>query len=259
VTEPVGAVVAVVAHPDDESLIAGGTLALAAAAGAETGVVSLTRGEHGPTSDPALATETTLGAVRERELRTAGRLLGASWTSCLDWPDGDLEWIDQDRAADEVAALLEPAAPSAVLTFGEDGLYGHGDHVAARAVAHLAAARVGSGHVCVYEAAWPAGLVRALMEAAREEGLPAGLWGLDPDAFGSADAAPTLVVDVRPVLMRKLAALRAHRTQVGDDHVLTALPDALAERFLHSEPWRLATDGGREGCSLSRVLGVGDG
>ena len=257
-TEPVGAVVAVVAHPDDESLIAGGTLALAAAAGAETGVVSLTRGERGPTSDPALATEATLGAVREQELRAAGELLGASWTSCLEWPDGELAWIDQDAAADEVAGVLDAAPPSAVLTFGEDGLYGHSDHAAARAVAHLAVERLGADRVCVYEAAWPAGLVPALIEAATEQGLPTGLWGLAPDAFGSPDAAPTLVVDVRAVLTRKLGALRAHRTQIGDDHLLTALPDALAERFLHSEPWRLTSNRPQGGCILSRLLGAGD-
>ncbi|MBA3306600.1 MAG: PIG-L family deacetylase, partial [Thermoleophilaceae bacterium] len=86
-------VVAVVAHPDDESLIAGGTLASAADAGTPTGAVSLTRGELGPIADPRLATRATLGDVREAELEAAAAVLGLSWTACLDLPDGELPWV----------------------------------------------------------------------------------------------------------------------------------------------------------------------
>jgi len=241
----VAAVVAVVAHPDDESLIAGGTLALAAAAGARTGVVSLTRGELGPIADPALATGETLGASRERELRAAGSILGVSSTTCLRWPDGELPWIDHDRAADEVAAALEPGLPTAILTFGDDGLYGHPDHAAAGMIASLAAGRAeaSSGEeVTVYEAAWLADVVPALVDAVREQGLPADLWGVDPRAFGSDDVRATLVVNVRGVLGRKLAALRAHRTQIGGHHLLASLPDEIADRFLHEERWRLTSE-----------------
>lgn len=230
-----GALVAVVAHPDDESLIAGGTLALAAAAGAATGVLSLTRGEQGPISDDALATRAQLGQVREAELQTAARALGVGWAACLHHPDGELPWVDHDAAAAKLAALLAPNTPAVVLTFGEDGLYWHPDHVAAREIALLAVRRLGAP-VDVYEAAWPSGMVASLVAAAAARGLPVGLWGLDPEAFGS-DRAPTVEIDVRPALVRKLAALRAHRTQIGADHLLAALPDDLAERFLAREPW----------------------
>jgi LmbE family N-acetylglucosaminyl deacetylase len=230
-----GGVVAVVAHPDDESLIAGGTLALAAQAGATTGVVSLTRGEHGPISDGAPATRERLGDVREAELAAAAQVLGAGWSACLRHPDGELPWVDRDAAADALAALLEPHAPAAVLTFGEDGLYGHPDHAAARDIALEALARLGGG-VDVYEAAWPYGVVTALAAAAAQRGLPVGLWGLEPEDFG-CDRPATLVVDVRPVLERKLAALRAHRTQMGPEHLLGALPADLAAQFLAHEPW----------------------
>jgi len=257
------AVVAVVAHPDDESLIGGGTLVLAAAAGARTGVVSLTRGERGPIADPSLATPATLGAVRERELRAAGEILGTSWTACLRWPDGELPWIEHDAAADEVVAALGRNAPTAILTFGGDGLYGHPDHVAASTIAHLAAERrerSGPQAVWVYEAAWPADLVPALVSAAIEQGLRADLWGLDPRAFGSAESQPTLVVDVRPVLARKLGAVRAHGTQIGPDHLLATLPADVAERFLHEEPWRLASRPARGGDVLAELLsGAGVG
>lgn len=242
-------IVAVVAHPDDESLIAGGTLALAAAAGAEIGVVSLTRGEHGPLAGAQLREGESLGALRERELHAAADELGARWTACLRHPDGGLDWSDQPAVARELAELLAARRPSALLTFGEDGLYWHPDHVAARAIAGRTVELLeekGAGPVWLYEAAWPPGLVPDLVAAALDRGLPRDLWGLAPEAFGSPETGPTVVVDVRPVLDRKLAALRAHSSQLGPDHLLAALPDDLAERFLGEERWRVAlpTSGG---------------
>jgi LmbE family N-acetylglucosaminyl deacetylase len=225
--------VAVVAHPDDESLIAGGTLALAARAGAATGVVSLTRGEAGPRPDGVPRTE--LGEVRERELERAAQELGVDWTACLGHPDGELPWADHHGIADELATLLAPHAPSVILTFGPDGLYWHHDHVAAREIALLAVPHL-PGPVHVYEAAWPPGMMASLVAAVAERGLPVGLWDLEPEDFGS-ERTPSLAVDVRSVLAQKLAALRAHRSQIGAEHLLAALPTDIAERFLAFEPW----------------------
>ena len=230
-----GGVIAVVAHPDDESLIAGGTLALAARAGSPTGIVSLTRGEEGPISDPALADRASLGAVREVELAAAGRALGVDWTCCLTHPDGELPWVDHDAAARELAAILSRHAPAVVLTFGDDGLYGHPDHVATREIV-IAALALLPEPVERHEAAWSPALMPALVAAARERALPSDLWGLDPEAFGS-EQTPTLEVDIAEVLPRKLAALRAHRTQLGPDHAVTGLPDDLAARFFAVEAW----------------------
>ncbi|HEU0316280.1 MAG TPA: PIG-L deacetylase family protein [Solirubrobacteraceae bacterium] len=241
-------VVAIVAHPDDESLIAGGALALAADAGAQTGVISLTRGEHGPISEARLATRANLAAVREAELRDAGEILGLGWSTCLRLPDGELPWCDHEAVAGELAGLLGRHGASAVLTFGDDGLYGHPDHIATRVMAGMAIAKVaarGDGRVALYEAAWDSDLMPALSAAAAARGLPADLWGLEPEAFGSPGAAPTLVLDVRGVVGRKLAAVRAHRTQVGDGHLLGTLPPDLAARFLGAEPWRLVLAGDR--------------
>lgn len=237
------AVVAVVAHPDDESLIAGGTLALAARAGASTGVVSLTRGEQGPVSDQALVAQATLGDVRERELAAAAAELDLDWSACLRLPDGELAWSDHAAAADELATVLAPHAPSALLSFAADGLYGHPDHVAAAEIAMLASERL-AAPADLYRAAWPPDLATALVAAARERGLATDLWGLEPEAFGWGDVTPTLIVDVRSVLDAKLAALRAHRSQIGAGHVLAALPDDLAERFLGAEPWAGPAGGG---------------
>lgn len=227
-----GGLVAVVAHPDDESLIAGGTLALAARAGVPTGVVSLTRGELGPAEgvdDPR-----TLARVREEELRRAAGELGVSRSRCLREPDGELSW--SDSAGPELAAVLEDWRPDAILTFGADGLYEHPDHVATSRIARGTALEIGAA---VYEAAWDVAVVPALVAAAQARGLPADLWGIDAEAFGVPDPKPSVVVDVSDVLDRKLAAIRAHRSQLAPDHLLARLPDDLALEFLSSEPWRL--------------------
>lgn len=230
-----GSLVAVVAHPDDESLIAGGTLALAAAAGTTTGVVSLTRGEHGPIPAGAAYGPEQLGEIREAELRAAARELGAAWSVCLRHPDKLLPWVDHAAIAEELAGLLERCAPAALLTFGPDGLDWHPDHIAVMEIVSLAARQLGAS-LQIYEAAWPQDLMVRLVEAAAARGLPVGLWGADPRGFGS-ERAPTVEIDVRPVLDRKLAALRAHRTQIDAEHLFAALPEDLAERFLGVEPW----------------------
>ncbi len=240
-----GGVVAVVAHPDDESLIAGGTLALAATGGLPTGAFALTRGELGPIADAALATEETLGAVRERELHAAAAALGLTWSACLQEPDGELEWADEERVAAALAERLAADPPAVVLTFGADGLYDHPDHVAAGRIATLAVARLGGG--IVLQAAWPPDLITRLVAAAHGRELPTDLWGIPPEAFGSEGPPPAVVVDGTPVLTRKLAAIRAHRTQLAADHLLHALPDDLAREFLAHEPWRLADQPGRRG------------
>jgi LmbE family N-acetylglucosaminyl deacetylase len=244
------AVVAVVAHPDDESLIAGGTLALAARAGMRTGVVSLTRGENGPISDPARYSAERLAELRGAELDRAAQELGLDWARCLSYPDGELPWVDHAAVAAELAALLAGRVPNVVLTFGEDGLYGHPDHIATAEIVARALHQL-DGSVERYEAAWPAGLVAELASAAAERGLPHALWGVEPEAFGS-DRAPSVAIDVRTVLTQKLAALRAHCTQLGPDHLLTALPLDLAERFLGAEPWA-----GPRGGRLEELLASG--
>jgi LmbE family N-acetylglucosaminyl deacetylase len=120
----------VFAHPDDECFCAGGTLARYAAAGAETMVVSATRGEAGQIRDPHSATRRTLGQVRAGELAQACRWLGVQHAVCLDYGDGTLKDVDQWVLTREVAQIIRTFRPDVVLTFGADGAYGHPDHIA---------------------------------------------------------------------------------------------------------------------------------
>jgi LmbE family N-acetylglucosaminyl deacetylase len=121
-------VLGIFAHPDDETICAGGTFAKYASAGADVRVVSLTRGGAGQIRDAGVATRATLRAVREQELAAAGRELGLTRTRCLDHPDGGLSAVD--GLVDLASELLAESDPDVVVTFGPDGFSGHPDHMA---------------------------------------------------------------------------------------------------------------------------------
>jgi len=122
---------AVLAHPDDESAGMGGTLARCAAEGIETTVVCATRGErgwNGPEGEfPGLQ---ALGATREAELRRAADILGVARLEFLDYIDGDLDQADPLEASGRIAHLIRRIRPQVVVTFPPDGVYGHPDHIA---------------------------------------------------------------------------------------------------------------------------------
>ena len=87
-------VLAVFAHPDDEALACGGTLARLAAAGARVVIVCASRGELGSVSDPALVSGGDVGSARVGELAASARVLGAAEVVQLAHPDGTLRWAD---------------------------------------------------------------------------------------------------------------------------------------------------------------------
>jgi LmbE family N-acetylglucosaminyl deacetylase len=118
------------AHPDDETLCAGGTLAKYANAGSDVRVVSLTKGGAGQIRDASTATRPTLTSVREKELEAAGIELGLTETRCLDYLDGGLSDIDSRILVRVVSDLLSEIDPDVVITFGPDGFSGHADHIA---------------------------------------------------------------------------------------------------------------------------------
>jgi LmbE family N-acetylglucosaminyl deacetylase len=230
-----GGVLAVFAHPDDESLLAGGVLAGCAAAGLRVAIVSMTRGERGPTE--ASGVGRPLGEIRVAELRAAARALGASAAECLDYPDGELPDVDEEEASQALATVLERERPKAVLSFSEDGLYWHPDHLAVSRYLIAAVELLGedAAPMWVYGATWPEGHAGRLVSLARARGLAADLWGIAPEAFGAPADSITTTLDVRPFLPAKLAALHCYASQIGQSHLLSVLPDDLAEQFLGRE------------------------
>jgi N-acetyl-1-D-myo-inositol-2-amino-2-deoxy-alpha-D-glucopyranoside deacetylase len=229
-----GGLLVITSHPDDEVLIAGGTLAACADVGVETGVLCLTRGEQGPISARWLATRSSLASVRVEELKASCAELGVRWLRCYRRQDGSLRWSNASAIVRQIADILERRRPAAVITFGEDGLYYHPDHIATFEFTRRAVQRVDSPPI-LYRAVWPRALMPDLVSALRARGLPNDLWSLKPEHFGVEPDGNTMRIDVRRFVHRKLRALRCHRTQLGANHAFTALPPDLAEQFLGVE------------------------
>ena len=119
------------AHPDDETLGVGSTLAKYAHEGVETFLLTATRGERGwhdvPPEDPGLA---GMGRIREQELRAAARILGLKEVCFLGYVDGELDQVPPAEIIPRIVCHVRRVRPQVVITFAPDGTYGHPDHIA---------------------------------------------------------------------------------------------------------------------------------
>jgi N-acetylglucosamine malate deacetylase 2 len=241
-------ILAVFAHPDDESLSCGGTLARVADGGGRVVLMCASRGDRGSMSGGPKPAATDLGGIRARELRSAARALGISDLVILAHPDGSLRWAEVSLFHAELMLALRRYRPDAVVTFGSDGLYWHGDHIGVHERTFTAVQSLGAAAPPLYYVTMPRGAMKAIVEAAQAKGaahLDSALWGINPDAFGIAADAPSFSVDVRPWISRKLAALRCHQTQMGSHNPLGWIDDADACRWLGDEHFS-CPDGGAE-------------
>src|SRR5262245_20674476 len=231
---------AVFAHPDDESLACGGLLARCAHAGAHVSLLCVTHGECGEGK--------RLAGVRAQELRDASGVLGVVNLELLDYDDGMLPWVDAQRLESDIRAAIERYRPEIVITFDEDGLYWHPDHIAVHERTQAAVAAMGDEGPALYYVTMPPGHMRAIVLEAEQtvarQGTavrpPRRILGIaDPDAFGAHAAAPTLIVRAGDFANRKLAAIRCHRSQLVDD-ALTLVEERDAARLLGVEHYRRA-------------------
>ena len=247
-------IVVVLAHPDDEALACGGTLARAVDAGARVILVCASRGEAGSVSDPALASGGDLASARARELTASACRLGATEVVQLAHPDGCLRWTD--GLDEDISAVLERCSPDAVITFDSDGLYWHGDHIGVHERVTRVVTTLGTGAPALYYVSLPTGAMRGVADAHVRGGAAdgSGLWGISPDAFGIAAPTPSFRVEVRRWMDRKLAAIRCHRTQFGSRGPFAKLDEHEAGRWLGWEHFRRA-DIGRDQLPVLEGLG----
>jgi len=240
---------AIFAHPDDESLTCGGTIARLTDAGARVVLVCASRGERGPVSDPALVADGDLGRVRVDELCDAAAVLGVHDVVVLAHPDGNLRWAHVDEFHTEIISLVGRHSPSAVITFAEDGLYWHLDHVGVHERTYTALLSFGDEAPPLYYVTMPKGIMRGVAVAAHERGgapPDSSFWGIEPDAFGIGAEPPGFAIDVRPWVPRKLAALRCHRTQMGGRNPIAWIDETQARECLGVEYFRRAPIPGRD-------------
>jgi LmbE family N-acetylglucosaminyl deacetylase len=238
-------VLAVFAHPDDESLACGGTLARLSDAGATVVLICASRGEKGTVSDPGLVPDGDLGRVRTNELRAAADVLGIAEVIILDHPDGALRWRNHHYLHIHIVMAVRRWRPEVVITFAEDGLYWHLDHIGVHERTYDAVKSLGREEPPLYYVTMPQGIMREVAESALARGWAPpdpSFWGIVPDAFGAGATPPTLTVDVRDWVPRKLAALRCHRSQLGPTNPFARIDAAEARRWLGVEHFRRDPD-----------------
>lgn len=218
----------VTAHPDDEALGVGFTLAKYAAEGVQINLLVATRGERGwsgaPEENPG---PEALGKTRENELLNAARILGVSEVNFLDYMDGDLSQVDVLEATGKIVTHLRRVRPQVVITFDPTGAYGHPDHIAVSQFtlgAVVAAADAGyrdaEGRLPhrvskVYFMIDTEPLVN-LYTAVTGEQIKYQVGGEIRRHFGWPVWAATARIDARAYWENGLAAIACHRTQVEE-------------------------------------------
>ena len=244
--------VVIFAHPDDESFGFGGLLSAFSDAGFETTYVVGTMGEAGEILVPGLATRENLGEVRRQELEAALKILGVNDLRYLGFRDSGMAgtpenddpraFINQDIDAvtEAVADIILEKRPTVVITYGPDGIYGHPDHIMAHKVGQAAVLMAG-------DRGWQTPVLY-FSSASRERikrlaALPGGPFTNTPpetlEQFGTPADQITTWMDTTAYRDRKMAALRAHRTQVGDDGPFANLSAEDRQLWLSVETARL--------------------
>jgi N-acetyl-1-D-myo-inositol-2-amino-2-deoxy-alpha-D-glucopyranoside deacetylase len=262
------------AHPDDESISSGATMAYYAAAGAAVTLLTCTLGEEGEVLVPELAQLAAseadqLGGLRIGELAQAMRELGVVDHRYLGGPGRfrDSGMMDTPankhprafwRAASEpavfdaaVAAAVEvirEVRPQVMVTYDDAGDYGHPDHIMAHRVATAAADAAadpgyGDGEpwqvAKFYWTAMPKSLLRKGIEALKDAPVNFGVADADDLPFGVDDELVTTEIDGTGYGEAKMKALAAHRTQISVDGVFFALSNMLGREILATEHYRL--------------------
>jgi LmbE family N-acetylglucosaminyl deacetylase len=216
---------AVLAHPDDESLGFGGTLAKYAAEGIETFVVTATRGEAGRFGSIGKGHDPEeVGRVREAELRGAAEVLGVREVTVLGFPDSAVDQVPYATAIGAMVAQIRRIRPDVVVTFGPEGAYGHPDHIAVSQFATAAVLCAADAEFRVHDTAphrvakfyylaWRGDKWAAYQAAFRK--LTSTVDGVERQAIPWADWAVTTAIDTTKVWRTVWDAVCRHQTQIS--------------------------------------------
>ena len=241
------------AHPDDETINNGVTMAKYAASGAQVTLVTCTRGEEGEVLVTELANlasdkDDKLGEHREVELKDAMAQLGINDFRFLGAPNkkwrdsgmmgttqndrGDVFWqADLDEASHELVKIILETKPQVLITYDEFGGYGHPDHIKAHRVAMRAAelaAEQGWQISKIYWNTMPRSVIQMGIEKMKEVGSDFfGAQSADDLPFAKPDELVTTVVNAPEYVPQKLEAMKAHATQISVDGPFFALSNNL--------------------------------
>ncbi len=240
-------IMAVHAHPDDEVISTGGVFARYAAEGIRTVLVTCTNGEQGdapggikpgePGHDP-----NAVRAQRFSELQESAALLGIEHVELLGYRDSGMDGWDANRdpeafwnipieqSAARLADLMRRYRPQVVVTYDENGNYGHPDHIQANRIA-LAATTATDIPDKLYYTAIPRERSLEMFATLRAEGI---IDAEPPEDFGTPMEQITTVVDVAQYAQRKVKALEAHGSQ-GDSVPFLRMPPEMQQMMFSTE------------------------
>jgi len=250
------------AHPDDETINNGATMALYADRGAQVTLVTCTRGEEGEVLVPGLShlassEQDLLGSHRETELASAMKALGVSDFRFLGDPTTkfrdsgmmgteqnnrpDVFWqADLDTAARILVEVIEEVKPHIMITYDEIGGYGHPDHIQAHRVA-MRASELSTWQIQkIYWNTIPKSVIAQGMEKMTEIGSDFfGAENIDDIPFAKDDEFVTTLIDGADYVDLKMAAMKAHETQIALDGPFFALSNNLGMQIWGDEYYTL--------------------
>lgn len=238
------------AHPDDESISTGGSIARAVAEGHRVVLVVATNGDHGEVPE-GLPEGRTLVDVRREETEKSCAVLGVHRLEWLGYADSGMTgWeqnshenafmaADLEEARDRLLAVVDGEKADVLVGYDWHGGYGHPDHIMVHKVVHAVAAV--RPDVRLLEATMNRDRVRERMNAARDAGLISeeDAWDVDGPAddgnpFGSLESEISIMVDVREFALRKRESVQCHASQVTDSSFFLRMP---VEGFVESFGW----------------------
>jgi N-acetyl-1-D-myo-inositol-2-amino-2-deoxy-alpha-D-glucopyranoside deacetylase len=273
------------AHPDDETINNGATMALYAALGAQVTLITCTRGEEGEVLTPELthlaSSETdALGEHREIELANAMKALGVTDFRFLAEGEGkyrdsgmmgtepnnrpDVFWqANFEEAADYLVKVIEEVKPHILITYDEIGGYGHPDHIQAHRIAMRASEKSKWQIQKIYWNTMPKSVLAESMAKMKELGSDFfGADNVDDLPFAKEDSFVTSLIDGNLYVDAKMAAMKAHHTQIALDGPFFALSNNLGLQVWGHEYYTLVKGeksapfdaNGRESDLLSGVI-----
>jgi len=276
------------AHPDDESIGTGATMAHYAAQGARVTLVTCTLGEEGEIHVPALAQleaaqADQLGGYRLVELDRACAALGVTDHRFLGgagrYRDSGMMGLpanehprcfwraDVDEAAGHLVEVMRETRPQVLVTYDANGFYGHPDHIQSHRVAMRAAELAtaeGFGPAKIYWGAMPKSVLEAGLEAFKDSSdNPFGdVTSIDEIPFGTPDDKIAACVDGTDQHEKKVASLRAHATQIPETSWLYSIAGNFGHEFMGVEYYTLAygergSGGGAHGWEADLFSGLG--
>lgn len=251
---------AVMAHPDDESLGNGGILARYAAEGTEIHLVTATRGEYGwPGDEHENPGPEALGKIRESELHAAADVLGLSGVHFLDYIDGALDAAHPAEVIAKIAGHIRQIKPDVIVTFGPYGGYGHPDHIAISQFTAAAIVEAASSNSSYYQNLAPHQVTKLYYMAETQH-----LFATYQDVFGKLkmriddvergivswpDWSVTTRIYTWEHWQTALQAIRCHKTQLPAYHVLERLSESQRKTLWETQGYYRVfslVNGGRE-------------